>query len=164
MRLTHYTDYAIRTLMYLALLPDPKKLTTINAVAEAYQIPKNHLMKIVHQLATLGYIESVRGKRGGIRLAKNSKDINIGELIRHTEPDFNLVACFEQDPKNPCTISPECRLKHMFAQANHAFLKVLDSYCLADTLSNPEHMMQMLNIPPVQEIKLKNPTKSKQAD
>ncbi|WP_230657616.1 RrF2 family transcriptional regulator [Psychrobacter sp. I-STPA10] len=93
MRLTSYSDYALRTLMYLAVMPNPDELATIADIAEGYQISKSHLTKIIHQLAQLGYIDSVRGKNGGIRLAKLPKDINLGEVLRHTEADFAIVPC-----------------------------------------------------------------------
>ena len=93
MRLTNYSDYALRTLMYLAVMPNPHELATIADIAESYQISKSHLTKIIHQLAQLGYIDSVRGKNGGIRLAKPPVNINLGEVVRHTEADFAIVPC-----------------------------------------------------------------------
>lgn len=95
MRLTNYSDYALRVLMYLAVMPTSDTLATIADIADSYQISKSHLTKIVHQLAQLGYIDSVRGKNGGIRLAMAAKDINLGQILRHTEPDFAIVPCFE---------------------------------------------------------------------
>ncbi|MDN5566974.1 MAG: Rrf2 family transcriptional regulator [Psychrobacter sp.] len=94
MRLTNYSDYALRILMYLAVMPSSNTLATIADIADSYQISKSHLTKIVHQLAQLGYIDSVRGKNGGIRLAMAAKDINLGQILRHTEPDFAIVPCF----------------------------------------------------------------------
>ena len=94
MRLTNYSDYALRILMYLAVMPSSNTLATISDIADSYQISKSHLTKIVHQLAQLGYIDSVRGKNGGIRLAMAAKDINLGQILRHTEPDFAIVPCF----------------------------------------------------------------------
>ena len=94
MRLTNYSDYALRVLMYLAVMPNSETLATISDIADSYQISKSHLTKIVHQLAQLGYIDSVRGKNGGIRLAMAAKDINLGQILRHTEPDFAIVPCF----------------------------------------------------------------------
>lgn len=145
MRLTHYTDYALRTLMYLALLPKHQDLATINDIAKAYDIPKNHLMKVVHQLSTLGYIDSLRGKNGGIRLAKSADKINVGEVVRQTEPDFDLVACFETEAKRPCHITPACQLKFMFSEANLAFLSVLDKYSIADTILDQAKMKSLLS-------------------
>lgn len=96
MRLTNYSDYALRILMYLAVMPPSNDLATIADIADSYQISKSHLTKIVHQLAQLGYIDSVRGKNGGIRLAMAADKINLGQILRHTEPDFDIVPCFQQ--------------------------------------------------------------------
>lgn len=94
MRITQYSDYALRTLIYLAVVPKQHELSNIQAIADSYQISKNHLTKIVHHLSKIGLIESVRGKNGGIRLAFAPKDINIGTVLRHTEVDFGMVDCF----------------------------------------------------------------------
>ncbi|WP_367109220.1 Rrf2 family transcriptional regulator [uncultured Psychrobacter sp.] len=94
MRLTNYSDYALRSLMYLAVKPEPQTLANISDIADSYDISKSHLTKIIHQLAKLGYIESIRGKNGGIRLKRAPKDINLGILIKQIEPDFELVECF----------------------------------------------------------------------
>lgn len=95
MRLTNYSDYALRSLIYLAIKPEPQMLANISDIANSYDISKSHLTKIIHQLGQLGYIESVRGKNGGIRLARAPKDINLGVLIKQIEPDFELVECFD---------------------------------------------------------------------
>lgn len=97
MRLTNYSDYALRSLIYLAIKPEPHLLANISDIANSYNISKSHLTKIIHQLGQLGYIDSVRGKNGGIRLACRPKDINLGVLIKQIEPDFNLVECFSTD-------------------------------------------------------------------
>ena len=97
MRLTNYSDYALRSLIYLAIKPEPHLLANISDIANSYNISKSHLTKIIHQLGQLGYIDSVRGKNGGIRLACPPKDINLGVLIKKIEPDFNLVECFSTD-------------------------------------------------------------------
>ena len=94
MRLTNYSDYALRSLIYLAIKPEPHLLANISDIANSYNISKSHLTKIIQQLGQLGYIDSVRGKNGGIRLAHAPKDINLGELIKQIEPDFALVECF----------------------------------------------------------------------
>ena len=98
MRLTNYSDYALRSLIYLAVRPEPPLLANISDIADSYSISKSHLTKIIHQLGQLGYIESVRGKNGGIRLARAPKDINLGVLIKQIEPDFDLVECFATPP------------------------------------------------------------------
>ena len=97
MRLTNYSDYALRSLIYLAVKPEPHMLANISDIAISYNISRSHLTKIIHQLGQLGYIDSVRGKNGGIRLARAPKDINLGVLIKQIEPDFNLVECFSTD-------------------------------------------------------------------
>ena len=97
MRLTNYSDYALRSLIYLAIKPEPHLLANISDIANSYNISKSHLTKIIHQLGQLGYIDSVRGKNGGIRLACRPNDINLGVLIKQIEPDFNLVECFSTD-------------------------------------------------------------------
>ena len=97
MRLTNYSDYALRSLIYLAIKPEPHLLANISDIANSYNISRSHLTKIIHQLGQLGYIDSVRGKNGGIRLACPPKDINLGVLIKKIEPDFNLVECFSTD-------------------------------------------------------------------
>ncbi|SLJ84406.1 Rrf2 family transcriptional regulator [Psychrobacter sp. DAB_AL43B] len=97
MRLTNYSDYALRSLIYLAIKPEPHLLANISDIAISYNISRSHLTKIIHQLGQLGYIDSVRGKNGGIRLALAPKDINLGVLIKKIEPDFNLVECFSTD-------------------------------------------------------------------
>ena len=94
MRLTNYSDYALRSLIYLATKPETTLLANISDIANSYHISKSHLTKIIQQLGQLGYIDSVRGKNGGIRLAHAPKDINLGELIKQIEPDFALVECF----------------------------------------------------------------------
>lgn len=130
MHITRYTDYSLRALIYLALQQD--RLTTIQEIADSYDISKNHLMKVVHQLTLKGYIESVRGKNGGLRLNRRPEDINIGVLLRETEQDMNLVECFSE--QNKCCITPVCGLKNIFADALKSFLATLDQYSLADVM------------------------------
>lgn len=133
MRLTNYSDYSLRVLIYLAT-QETSKLTNIKEISEVYNISKNHLMKIIFNLGKLGYIETVRGRSGGFRLAKDPAEINIGELIRRTEENFYLVECFED--KNACVITPVCSLKHVLNNALEQFFKVLDQYTLADIAEN----------------------------
>ncbi|MFI4949710.1 MAG: Rrf2 family transcriptional regulator [Caulobacterales bacterium] len=141
MRLTVYTDYALRVLMYLAVHPEPKP--TIGGIASSYGVSRNHLMKVVYELGVAGYIETVRGKNGGLRLARRPQDIVLGELIRRTEPDMALVPCF--DPVNaPCAITPACRLRGALHQARAAFLEVLDGYTLADLVGNRPALERLL--------------------
>ncbi|WP_175986921.1 Rrf2 family transcriptional regulator [Bacillus sp. Marseille-Q1617] len=134
MKLTLYTDYSLRVLIYLASKPRTE-LSTIKEIADSYQISKNHLMKVTYELGKMGIIETVRGRYGGIKLAKDPVDINIGKLVRKTEEDFELVECFSKH--NSCVITPVCGLKHVLAKALNAYLSVLDDYTLADLVTNP---------------------------
>lgn len=141
MRLTVYTDYALRVLIYVAVHPEPKP--TIGQIATSYDISRNHLMKVVYQLGVAGYIETSRGKNGGLRLARRPEDIGLGELVRRTEPDFTLVPCFDAD-NALCAITPSCRLRGVLFQARAAFLQVLDSSTLADLVENRAELQLLL--------------------
>ena len=134
MRLTAYSDYSLRVLLYLSLNND--KLSTIKEIADSYDISKNHLMKIVHNLVTAGYIESTRGRSGGLRLAKAPEDIVLGKVVRETEDDFKIVECFDPET-NTCRIARDCKLKHVLNEALSAFLNILDQYTLQD-LATPQ--------------------------
>lgn len=141
MRLTLYTDYSLRVLMYLGLKRDG--LATIAEVSESYGISRNHLMKIVHQLGLLGYVETVRGKGGGIRLARSPGAINLGEVVRRMEEDLALVQCF--DPAaTKCRIESACVLRGVLGEALGAFLAVLDRYTLADLIERPRALSRLL--------------------
>ncbi|HWL25984.1 MAG TPA: Rrf2 family transcriptional regulator [Ureibacillus sp.] len=144
MRLTLYTDYSLRTLLYLGV-KGTDKLTTIQEIADNYNISKNHLMKVTYDLSQHGYIETIRGRGGGIRLAMNPKDINIGDVVRRTEEDFHLVECFSAE-NNLCRISPACQLKNALGEALKAYLNVLDQYTLADFLTSKDELFKLLNI------------------
>jgi Rrf2 family nitric oxide-sensitive transcriptional repressor len=129
MRLTAYSDFSLRLLMYAAL-KDPA-LVTIQEVAGVYGISRNHLMKVAFQLGRHGFLETVRGRGGGLRLARAPDKIGLGEIIRTTEEDFKLVECF--DPaNNQCAIIKPCRLRGALSRALDAYLAVLDEYTLAD--------------------------------
>ena len=128
MRITAYTDYSLRVLIYLAV--NDGKLATIREIAAAYGISQNHLMKLTHQLQLEGFIQTVRGKAGGMRLARAPSAIRIGDIVRAMEPDLSLVECFR--PDNQCAITPNCRLKSTLAKALKGFLDVLDQTTLAD--------------------------------
>jgi len=141
MHITRYTDYSLRVLIYLSAQGD--RLATIQEIADSYDISKNHLMKVVHQLNKKGYIETIRGKKGGMRLHMAPKDINIGILVRETEQDLSIVECFSS--KNACKITPVCGLKSMFNEALKAFLEVLDRYTLADVIQD-QHRPQLLRL------------------
>jgi Rrf2 family nitric oxide-sensitive transcriptional repressor len=129
MRLTLYTDYSLRVLIYLANKEDEN--VTITELADFYQISRNHLVKVVHSLGLDGYILTTRGRHGGLKLARPAKEILIGKVIRSTEPDFDLLEC-SNPVTDKCVISRSCGLKSVIADAQAGFLAVLDKYTLAD--------------------------------
>jgi Rrf2 family nitric oxide-sensitive transcriptional repressor len=145
LRLTVYTDYALRLLMYLALKDE--ELATIAEVAEDYGISRNHLMKVAHQLGIAGYVVTVRGRRGGLRLARPVEAIGLGEVVRHTEPDMALLPCFKPVDA-PCPILPSCVLRSALDEARSAFVKVLDSYTLGDLVQPRASLRTLLSIGP----------------
>lgn len=144
MHITRYTDYSLRVLMFVALKGD--ELSTIREIAESYDISKNHLMKVVQELNSKGYLHAIRGKNGGLRLRGEARDINLGELVRSTEQDLTLVECFGNSSQ--CALTPTCQLKGVLGEALEAFFRVLDSYTLADLVltENAKDMKQLLRI------------------
>jgi Rrf2 family nitric oxide-sensitive transcriptional repressor len=144
-RLTSYTDYALRLLMYLALKDDG--LSTIAEIATTYRISKNHLMKVAYELGVAGYVETVRGRRGGLRLAKPADEIGLGEIVRLTEPDMALVPCFNAGDAS-CVIVKSCMLKGVFDKARTAFIDVIDDYTLSDLVRPRRRMQSQLAIEP----------------
>ena len=145
MRLTVYTDYALRLLMYLAIKDDG--LATIAEVAESYDISRNHMMKVAHQLGVAGYVATVRGRSGGLKLARPAAHINLGDVVRCTEQDMALVPCMSPVDA-ACAIRPSCLLKRALDKATAAFLSVLDEYSLGD-LVKPRHALRgLLDIGP----------------
>lgn len=141
MQLTKHTDYSLRVLMYLAL--DPGGLGTITDIAERYGISKNHLVKIVHKLARLGYIETVQGRGGGIRLGLPADEISVGDVIRVMENTLNLIDC----AANACPLMPACKLKLALDKATTAFLDVLDEYTIADATKNRQQLLRLIGAP-----------------
>jgi len=129
MRLTLYTDYSLRVLLYLATKPG--ETATITEITDFYKISRNHLVKVVHNLGLLGFISTSRGKNGGIKLSRPAEEISISEVVKKTEPDMDLLECFNAKTDN-CTITRTCRLKSMIFDGRSAFLDVLDRYTLAD--------------------------------
>lgn len=142
MQLTQYTDYALRTLVYLTLVDET---VTITDISTRYAISRNHLVKVVHGLGKLGYIDTIQGRNGGIRLAHDASDINIGDVVRKTEPNFHIVQCFDRNNDN-CTISEGCRLKGALGEAFRAFMDVLDHYTLADVAGNTSELRGLLHL------------------
>lgn len=140
MRLTLHTDYALRLLMLLAL--EPEELHTIEEIASRYDISRNHLMKVTQTLASAGFVDSLRGRGGGLRLAKPAGKIILGEVVRATEDGFNLVECFDRK-SNTCVVAPVCGLRGPLEEALLAFLAALDGYSLADLVANPGSMRRM---------------------
>ena len=143
MRLTVYTDYALRVLMYLALKED--KLATIAEISVSYGISKNHLMKVAHQLGVAGYVETVRGRGGGLRLARRIEAIGLGEVVRFTEPDMAIVSCFKPI-EAPCAIRPSCVLRQALQKSRDAFMSVLDDYTLSDLVRPRGRLVGLLAI------------------
>ena len=140
MRLTVYSDYALRMLMYLAVKDDG--LATVAEIAEAYGISKNHLTKVAYELGVAGFVETVRGRGGGLRLARPREEINLGIVVRQTEPDMALVPCFAPIGGD-CAIERCCVLRKALQKACEAFLDVLDGYTLAD-LTRPRSALRSL--------------------
>ena len=130
MRLTDFTDYALRVLMHLGLA-EPRQ-SSIAEIARAYGISEAHLMKVVHRLGQLGYVATQRGRGGGLRLARQPEAIRIGQVVRDAEPDFDLAECFGEG--GACAIAGPCRLEPALAEAREAFLAALDRYTLDDLL------------------------------
>lgn len=144
MQLSLHADYSCRTLMYLALLPEGEK-ASIETIASRYRISEHHLVKVVHKLGKLGFIETSRGRGGGIRLARQAHEIRMGDVIRQTEPNLTLVECFNS-VTNTCSAINGCGLKPWLAKAMKAFLDVLDGVTLADVMAQRHQLMSVLGM------------------
>src|SRR5687768_14319922 len=129
MQLTLFTDYSFRVLMYLGM--NEGRRCTTSEISTRYRISRNHIVKVVHNLAKLGYIKSAKGRGGGIALLKKPNDINLRDLLIALEPDLDLVECFNST-RNTCRIVGACGLKGIWAEALNAFLDVMGQYTLAD--------------------------------
>ncbi len=140
MRLTLHTDYALRLLMLLAL--EPEDTHTVEEVARRYGISHNHMNKVVQTLAQEGFVESMRGRGGGVRLARAPGKINIGAVVRATEDNFDIVECFNAK-RNTCIATPACGMRGPLQEALAAFLGVLDRYTLADLMGSAAAMKRM---------------------
>ena len=134
MRLSEYTDYSLRVLMYCAARRSQR--VTIGEIAEHHGLSKNHLMKIVNDLARQGLLATTRGRGGGLQLLPEPAQVRIGDVVRASETDFRLVECFDADT-NACSLAPDCRLKHLLDEALQACLRTLDGATLADLVGPP---------------------------
>jgi Rrf2 family transcriptional regulator, nitric oxide-sensitive transcriptional repressor len=144
MRLTLYTDYSLRVLLYLVV--DPEHTATIAEIATSYGISRNHLVKVVNNLVRLGYVRSTRGRSGGLRLNASPGAVTVGEVVRRTEHDFRFVECF--DPAtNTCPIAGVCRLESVLYEARKAFFSTLDRYSLADFAKPQAGLLRILRPP-----------------
>ncbi|TKB46879.1 nitric oxide-sensing transcriptional repressor NsrR [Ferrimonas sediminicola] len=138
MQLTSFSDFAFRSLLYMATLPQGE-LTSITRVTEIYGVSRNHMVKVINKLGHAGFVKTVRGKKGGICLAKAPEEIGLGEVIRALEP-LQLINCGEPY----CKILPACRLKQVLTEATNAFLATLDRYTLADMLANNSELKALM--------------------
>lgn len=136
MRLTVYTDYALRILIHLAT--HDERLCPVSEIADSFGASRNHMIKVANDLGRAGYIDAVRGRMGGLRLARPAAEINLGEVVRHTEEGFALADCAS------CVIAPACGLTGALAAALAAFLNVLDGFTLADIASNRPSLRRLL--------------------
>jgi len=143
MRLTSFTDYALRVLILLGLAPD--RLVTIDELAVRYGISRNHVMKVVHRLGTLGYVETIRGKGGGVRLARDPAAVRIGDVVRDFEEDMTIVECFDT-LTNTCPIQTSCLLRGMVRDATAQFLSELDRHTLAELLRPQRRLAPLLDV------------------
>ena len=137
MQLTRYTDYSLRVLIYLGIKQD--SIVTVNEIAQSYNISKHHIAKVVHQLSLSGFIHSVRGKNGGATLNRPASEINIGDLIRHTETNLSAFDC--KDLTQNCPISEVCQLTQILSEATQQFLEVVDQYTLDDVINQKKEAL-----------------------
>lgn len=140
MQLTRYTDYSLRVLIYLSVNKDRK--ITIKEISNSFKISKNHLVKVVHKLSSIGFIESTPGAKGGITLAKPADRINISEVVKAMEPSFFIAECFNVD--GSCAISPVCQLQGILGKALGAFFETLEGHTLADITKKPNMYRNLL--------------------
>ncbi len=143
MQLTLRTDYSLRVLIYLA--QKDGELATIGEIAKFYQISRNHLVKVVHHLGNAGFLNTIRGKHGGIKLARAANLIFIGDVVWQMEPGFNVVECFTSS-KQACVVAPICTLKSILQQASNEFLSLLNRYTVADTITKNEQTGQIFSM------------------
>lgn len=137
MRLTRYTDYSLRVLIHLAL--HQERLCSIGEISRTYEISHDHLSKVSNALARDGFVETVRGRTGGMRLAKPANEIRVGDVVRRTEEGFQLADC------SGCALSPACGLTGVLAEAVRAMMAVFDAYTIADLLTDKDAMRRLIN-------------------
>ena len=143
MQLTRHTDFALRVLIYLAV--NPGRLSRISEIAEAYQVSRHHLVKVVHQLGRTGHVKTFQGKSGGIRLGRPADEIRIGDVVRDMEQNLEIINCVAP----ACAIMPDCRLKDVLMTARDAFMATLDKVTLEDLTTKREHnLARRLNVTP----------------
>lgn len=135
MQLTSFTDFGLRTLMYLAAHPD--RQSSVKEISEHYGISRNHLVKVVHRLSQLSYVVTTKGKGGGVRIAEGTTKLRLGDLVSELEPHMNAAECFDAET-NTCRIAESCQLKHFLFDATQAYVAALNKHTLADTVKNKE--------------------------
>ncbi len=145
MRLTRYTDYGLRVLIYLALREG--QIVATGEIADSFGISRNHLLKVVRRLCELGYVDAKRGVSGGVSAAPGMRGVTIGEVVRKLEPQFDIVECFDE-ATNTCPITLACGLRPLFADAREAFLRALDRRTLGDVTRKPEALRTLLPVGP----------------
>jgi len=150
MKLTAFTDYSLRVLIYLAT--QPEKRATIAQIATAYDVSEHHLVKVAHFLGKQGWLANVRGKGGGLELAMSPELVGLGDVVRATEGEAVVVECFGQGGGD-CCITPSCRLRGVLREAMQAFEAVLDRYTLADLAANREQLAQILFFDPARRVR-----------
>jgi Rrf2 family nitric oxide-sensitive transcriptional repressor len=140
MRLTRFTDYSLRVLIYLGL--QDEQLVTIRKISDSYGISRNHLMKVVSLLTRMGYLSAQRGPGGGIKLARAPREINLADVIRDTEEDLVMVECFDKD--GSCVITPVCKLHHIIGEALDAYISTLRKHTLQDLIDPKSELTRLL--------------------
>lgn len=144
MRLTDFTDYGLRALVYAAI--HPERLVTIHEISDAFHIPHSHLMKVVHALGKAQFLVTVRGRKGGVRLAMEPTEIRVGNVVRALEPDFRLAECFSSSHRgHQCVIAPVCDLRGTMQRALDAYLAVLDESTLADLVVRSDALLALIH-------------------
>lgn len=141
MQLTLFSDYALRTLLYLG--SHPGQVVPSSQISDAFDVSSDHMAKVTKWLAQQGYVSAQRGKSGGLTLAREPASIRIGQLVSETEPHMDLLECFNRET-NRCPLTPACKLKRALMEARSAFVAALDAYTLADLLSNRAQLVQLL--------------------